>query len=126
MTDELVADWLNAMRCKKPGGLLQQWSKLVQDFFHGHLTDKLKEEKCNLVITPGGMTTMLQPLGVLVNRPFEKNFAWAYKEWIRMAQHRLTPTARLKQSVLSDVCQWILCAWIAADVISKSYKVTGI
>jgi hypothetical protein len=84
MTDELVADWLNAMRCKKPRELLQQWSKFVQDFFHGHLTDKVKrkvkEEKCNLVITPGGMTTMLQPLGVFVNRPFKKNFAWAYKE----------------------------------------------
>jgi hypothetical protein len=44
------------------------------------------------------------------NRPFKNNFTWQYGESNIMAQHSLTPTWRLKQEALSEVCQWVLQA----------------
>ena len=45
--------------------------ELILDSFRGHLTDSVKEkcqkEKCDMVVIPGGMTGMLQPLNVLIN-----------------------------------------------------------
>ena len=50
---------------------------LVLDSFRGHLTDSVKgkcrKEKCDMVVIPGGMMGMLQPLDVSINRPFKAN-----------------------------------------------------
>jgi hypothetical protein len=49
---------------------------LVLDSFKGHLTEKVKTVASNLlntdlVIIPGGMTSQLQVLDVVVNIPFK-------------------------------------------------------
>lgn len=132
MTDDLVVDWLNTVWNRRPGGLLRQRSMLVLDSFRGHLTDKVKsrirEERCDLVTIPGGLTKVLQPLDVVVNRPFKAHFTRQYSEWMRSATHTLTPTGRIKRASLSTVCEWIISAWnsIPLETVAKSFKVTGL
>lgn len=132
MTDDLVVDWINTVWARRPGGLLRQKSMLVLDSFRGHLTEKVKskirEEKSDLVVIPGGMTKMLQPLDVVVNRPFKIHFTRHYNEWMRTADHRITPTGRVARASLPEVCRWIIQSWaaISADLVSKSFKVTSI
>ena len=71
MTKDLFIDWLKTVWFWQPGALLRPHSMLVLDSFRGHLTDSIKEksrrEKCNMVVIPGGMTGMLQPLDVSIN-----------------------------------------------------------
>src|SRR5438128_2410424 len=50
-------------------------SLLVMDSFSAHITDSAKrhliEQKTNIAIIPGGLTSRLQPLDVAVNRSFK-------------------------------------------------------
>lgn len=52
--------------------------------FRGHLTDKVKEQLrrvgTDMVVISGGLTGMLQPLDVSMNRPFKVEFRRLYTE----------------------------------------------
>jgi hypothetical protein len=75
MDQALVPDWINRMWQKRPGALLNLCSMLIFDTFYGHTTEEvtkiLKSKNTDQVIIPGGLTSMLQPLDVCVNRPLE-------------------------------------------------------
>ena len=70
----LVKDWLETV-WKKVGGMQKYKSLLVWDSFRGHLSEsvklKMKELQTVPVIIPGGMTSMVQPLDVCVDKPFK-------------------------------------------------------
>jgi hypothetical protein len=50
-------------------------SMLILDSFHGHTTEEmkkiLKSRNTDQIIISGGLTSMLQPLDVCINRPFK-------------------------------------------------------
>ena len=77
MTEDLFMEWLKTVWFRRPGALLRPRSMLIIDSFRVHLTDSVKEkcqkEKCDMVVIPGGMMGMLQPLDVSINRPFKAN-----------------------------------------------------
>ena len=68
-------EWLKTVWGRRPRAFLNQPSVLVLDSFKGHLSDSVKNQlrKMNteLVVIPGGMTSVLQPLDVSINKPFE-------------------------------------------------------
>lgn len=96
------------------------------DAFHGHLTEPVKTQlrKMNgdLVILPGGMTSQLQVLDVVVNKPFKDNLRKRYTEWLLSGDHSLTPTGKLKKPAVHLLCTWILQAW---DAISQEGIIHG-
>jgi hypothetical protein len=114
MTEELYMDWLKTVWFRRPGALLRHRSMLVIDSFRGHLTEKVKEklrqEKCDMVVIPGGMTGMLQPLDISINRPFKAHLRRFYRDW-RCSSTEVNPTGRLKKASLSQFCEWIVAAW---------------
>jgi hypothetical protein len=85
MTEDLVDDWIKSVWFRRQGSLLRQWSILVLDSFRGQTTEnvkaQLRPEKFDLVIIPGGMTEMLQPLNVVINQPFKAHIQCSYSEW---------------------------------------------
>ncbi|PSN47047.1 hypothetical protein C0J52_09369 [Blattella germanica] len=100
---------------------------LVLDSFRGHLTEnvklKLRQENCDMVVIPGGMTGMLQPLDVSINRPFKTHLRRLYCEW-RCSSTEMTPTGRLKKPSLPQMCEWIVSAWNSIpEEVAKSFKV---
>ncbi|PNF18070.1 hypothetical protein B7P43_G07656 [Cryptotermes secundus] len=131
MTEELYLDWLKSVWFRRPGALLRQRSMLVVDSFRSHLTEnvkvKMRQEKSDMVVIPGGMTGMLQPLDVSINRPFKSHLRRFYRDW-RCGSTEMTPTGRLKKPSLSQMCEWIVAAWntIPEEMVSKSFKVTSI
>lgn len=131
MTEELYLDWLKSVWFRRPGALLHQRSMLVVDSFRSHLTEnvkvKMRQEKSDMVVIPGGMTGMLQPLDVSINRPFKSHLRRFYRDW-RCGSMEMTPTGRLKKPSLSQMCEWIVAAWntIPEEMVSKSFKVTSI
>ncbi|PNF23444.1 hypothetical protein B7P43_G09120 [Cryptotermes secundus] len=131
LTEELYLDWLKSVWFRRPGALLRQRSMLVVDSFRSHLTEnvkvKMRQEKSDMVVIPGGMTGMLQPLDVSINRPFKSHLRRFYRDW-RCGSTEMTPTGRLKKPSLSQMCEWIVAAWntIPEEMVSKSFKVTSI
>ena len=74
MTEVLMLEWLKMVWRRRPRAFLNQPSMHILDAFIGHLTDSMKnqlrEMKTELVI-PGGMTSVLQPMNVSINKPPE-------------------------------------------------------
>ena len=75
---------------------------LVLDSFRGHTMEEvktlLKTGKTDLVVIPGGLTSMLQPLDVCINRPFKFALKQKYKEWMAGGNHQYTPTGKNKEA----------------------------
>jgi len=75
MTEELMLEWLKIVWGRRPRAFLNQPPMLVLDAFKGHLTDSVKNQlskmKTERVVIPGGMTLVLQPMDVSINKPFK-------------------------------------------------------
>ena len=66
------------------GGLGRRRGLLVYDVFEAHVTESVKaaiaRENTNLAVIPGGLTSLLQPLDVSLNKPFKDNVR---KRWMQ-------------------------------------------
>uniref|UniRef100_A0A6B0UZR7 Putative pogo transposable element n=1 Tax=Ixodes ricinus TaxID=34613 RepID=A0A6B0UZR7_IXORI len=126
-----MVDWITTVWGLRPRALLLP-SLLVLDSFRGHLIDsvrrKLKELRTKIAVTPGGPTSVLQPLDVSLNKPFKDNVRRLYTEWMAAGNYVLTPGGKIKRPSIEMLCEWILEAWkmIPAEIIVKSFKKTGI
>jgi hypothetical protein len=75
---------------------------LVLYAFKGHLTEKVKSVASNLlntdpVIIPGSMTSQLQVLDVVVNKPFKDRLCCLYGEWLLSGTCPLTPAGNIRR-----------------------------
>lgn len=132
MEKNLMIDWVKKVWQRRPGGLLRRPSLLVLDSFRGHLMqevkDVLKEGKTDMALIPGGLTSVLQPLDVSINKPFKEHLKNTYANWMCEGEHTFTPTGKIKRPSIQLMCEWILQSWsmISADIVKKSFKKTCI
>lgn len=128
MTANLMIDWIRSVWNRRPGALSQQRSLLILDAFKGHLHDSVKKVlrfgHTDLVIIPGGMTSILQILDVVVNKPFKDHLRESYSNWLMNNSHELTKSGRIKKPSIRDICDWILESWekISCESIMKGFK----
>jgi hypothetical protein len=128
MTEELMLEWLKIVWSHRPGAFLSQPSMLVLDAFKGHVTDSVKDQLCKmkteLVVIPGGMTSLLQPMDVTINKPFKDRLRQQYLTWIAGRAHELRETGKIKSAAPSEVTRWVLAAWKAVleSIITRSFK----
>lgn len=98
MSAELMVDWIKTVWGRRPGGLLYP-AMLVLDSFRGHLVEavreKLKEFRMDIAVIPGGLTSVLQPLDMSLNKPFKDNVRRLYTNWMAAGQHQLTPGGKI-------------------------------
>jgi len=126
MDESLVKEWLNTV-WSKVGRLLQKRNLLVWDSFRAHLCDNVKrvlKNSCtDVAVIPGGMTSLLQPLDIGVNKPFKDNLRQYWNKWMLDGNHTFTPAGHICKPDLSQICQWILDSWnsISPDTIRRSY-----
>ena len=127
MDKALCLDWLKTVWSKRPGGLLRKKSMLVLDAFRCHrmpfIKKKLVEDKTDLVIIPSGMTKMLQPLDVCVNKLVKDALRLLWNMWLLEGDHMLTTDGRMRILTLLDVVEWIAKVWHELDptIIRKGF-----
>jgi len=82
---------------------------LVLDALKEHLTDSVKNQlrKMNteLVVIPGGMTSVLQPMDVSINKPFKDRLRQQYLTWNSDLARELTETGKIKSVAPSEVAR---------------------
>jgi len=128
MTKELMLEWLKIARGRRPRAFLNQPLVLVLDAFKGHLTDsvnnQLRKMKTELVVIQGGMTSVLQPMVLSINKPFKDRLRQQYLTWIADPARGLTETGKIKSAAPSEVARWVSAAWkaIAESIIVRSFK----
>jgi len=102
------------------------------DSFEGHKTDTIKNialnENTDLAIIPGGLTSIVQPLDVCLNKPFKDRLREKWNIWMSSGQFSYTKGGNLKKPEHGIICKWILEAWaeIPKEMIVKSFKKCGI
>ena len=70
------------------------------------------------------MTSVLQPLDVSVNKPFEARLSEQYNCWISDHDRELTASGKIKCAPPPVVTHWVLSTWtsIPAELVAKSFK----
>ena len=95
----------------RPGGFANTQSLLVWDSFSAHLTDtvkqQLRENKTATAVIPGGLTSLVQPLDVCLNKPFKDHLKEKWMTWMMSGEKTFTPGGQLRAASLVTVCQWV-------------------
>ena len=128
MDQELTIDWIKSVWGKRPGALREK-SLLVLDAFRCHKSDYVKtllkdDYRSTLTIIPGGMTSILQPLDVSINKPMKDMLRRRWNDWYCDGEHTYTASGNMRKPSLLDVCTWINDAWQELDpaIIVRSFK----
>lgn len=110
MNEDLVKDWLYTV-WSKVGGLSHQKAMLVCDSFRAHQSNPVRRTLQSLntegAVIPGGMTGILQPLDVSVNKPFKDHLRNMWQQWMISGEHTLTASGRMCKAELNFNCNWI-------------------
>jgi len=101
---------------------------LVLDAFKGNLADsvknQLRKKNTELVVIPGGMTSVLQPMDISINRPFKDSLRQQYLTWISDPARELTEIGKIKRAAPSEVARSVSAAWkaIPVSIFVRSFK----
>jgi len=76
-------------------------------------------DKMDLVIIPGGITRLIQPLDVSVNKPIKDALRAKWNNWLSDGSHTFTPRGRIRQPTLVDVAEWVLATWKLESVVEN-------
>ena len=100
---------------------------LVVDQYRPHQNSEnieIAKADCNaeVVLIPGGCTSLAQPMDKCVNGPFKEAVWQSWEKWMRMPR-ALTQKGNLKQPTWQDVISWVSKAWrgIKTDLLVKSF-----
>lgn len=132
MDEEGIFLWFNKVWDIRPGALFKKKALLVWDQFRAHKTekvkDKVKSHNTLQAMIPGGLTSLLQPLDVVLNKPFKDRVRQRWMEYISSDQKEFTKGGNLKRPSLSLVTSWVKSAWneIPTEMVKKSFLKTGI
>ena len=113
MHQAVIKLWLTKCYGRRPDGFFhRQPALLVMDSMRAHITEESKE--CVRVVnsTPAiipGLTKLLQPLDISVNRTFKLRLRELWEEW-------MTQTGRMRRATYADVCGWVVTAWKLVNV----------
>ena len=134
MDESGMKTWFDKVWKKRPEGnrINKKRALLVMDSFEGHKTNVIKNIASNantdLAIIPGGLTSVVQPLDVCLNKPFKDRLREKWNAWMSSGQFTYTKGGNLKKPDYSIICKWVLEAWaeIPKEMIVKSFKKCGI
>lgn len=125
MCENTMKDWLKTVWSRRPNSRTR--SALVLDSFRCHRSDyvkaMLKEDNTDLIIIPGGMTSILQPLDVGINKPMKTALRRRWNEWIGGDDHTYTASGKMRKPEMDEICQWVSDAWngLDTDIIVRSF-----
>uniref|UniRef100_K7FV89 HTH CENPB-type domain-containing protein n=1 Tax=Pelodiscus sinensis TaxID=13735 RepID=K7FV89_PELSI len=123
----LMLDWLQMVWVKQTGGLMRKRSLMVLDAFWCHhmpsVKKRLQQDKTDLAIIPGGMTKMLQPLDVTVNKTMKDALRRKWNTWLLEGELTFTTGGHMRTPTLQDVTQWIVdvCVELDPAIIRKRF-----
>ena len=75
-------------------------SLLVWDMFKAHITEKskdhMKRTNTDLAVIPGGLTSVVQPLDVCLNKPFKDLICLYWSAWIMDGEKTFTKGGNMR------------------------------
>ncbi|CAG8739164.1 9232_t:CDS:2 [Dentiscutata erythropus] len=90
--------------------------------------NKLPLTGLDVVEIPGGITCVLQPLDVSVNKPFKNGITQRWEKWMDEGKGELTAKGNHKKASYEVVCEWVSETWreISSDILIRSFEASGL
>lgn len=133
MTADLMQVYREKIWGKRGRSLFRPPSLLVMDSHRSHMVEQVvqafkKESRTECVFVPGGMTPILQPLDVYVNKSFKSLLKAQWREWMRSGEEKKTKSGKRQRASYEQVCAWVQSAWddVKVEVISNSFAGCGL
>ena len=120
--------WVEKVWRSQPGGLLRKKSLLIWDSFQAHRVDSVKravrQTNTDIAVIPGGLTSILQPLDVFLNKPFKDHLRELWNDWMIEGQKSFTHTGNMRVASLPTLCSWVLDSWrsLPVEMVAQSFK----
>jgi hypothetical protein len=102
---------------------------LLLDTYSVHRMQTVQEAiqalNCDTIFIPGGLTPILQPLDISVNKPVKDYIRDAYSRWARNTFNVERGLARPERK---DVATWLSQAWnlVSIDTIKNGFSTAGL
>ena len=130
--DKIIAFWFYHIwlaYLKNPENLCDNLGYLILDKASSHITqnilDSFKSNNQYLSFVPAGLTRFIQPLDVVVNKPFKDSLRKVYLEYCSQLNDNSVKITREK--MIEFICNiWCNPNVITSEMIIKSFKCTGI
>jgi hypothetical protein len=108
MDEEMMIDWLQQCYSKRTDGFFKkEKAMLIMDSMRAHITEGVKKKFKSMntipIIIPGGMTKLLQPLDISVNRSFKAVLRNIWESWMTDGKHSFTATGRRRCATFGEV-----------------------
>ena len=122
MTAEQYHRWLVQVYRKEGDRRL-----LIINSYKPHKSEDSVRVADDVLIIPGGCTSIVQPMDKCINKPFKESMRGSWQTWMRQ-DWVLTKAGNLKQPTRQDAINWVSAAWdsIKQDTIIRSFLVCGI
>ena len=83
--------------------------------FNSYLCEKIKAviKRCNtdIAVIPGGLTSVIQPLDICLNKSFKDKFHQCWNEWMVCGNQSFTAAGNTRTASRVTVCEWIVKSW---------------
>ena len=82
---------------------------------------EIARHKCNadVVIIPGGCTSIVQPMDRCINKPFKEAMRVSWEEWMHQDRPK-TLMGNLKQPTRQNIINWVSKAWDSNKTTNSS------
>ncbi|GFU21720.1 pogo transposable element with KRAB domain [Trichonephila clavipes] len=122
--EDIMLDWFQEVWKKREGAFFNSKGVLIMDSMRAHIKDSVKAEAkknigAELSVIPGGLTKILQPLDISVNRSFKSHVRGCWENWMLEGLHTCTKGGNMRRTSYTEVAECV-------DKSCKSVKVSTI
>ena len=89
---------------------------------------RILKPQTDLAVIPGGLTSVVQPLDICLNKPFKDLIRQYWSAWIIDGEKTFTKGGNMRAPPLDLLCEWVVRAWAAIDakIVENSFLKCGI
>ncbi len=89
--------------------------------------DHIKATNSIPAVIPGGLTKLLQPLDIAVNRSFKNELRKLWEDWMSTGTHSFTNTGWMRRATYAEVVGWV-AQWqrIPVSCIQSGFRKAGL
>ena len=121
-TNKIIKDWIDTVYCSYFNNIPLENTLLIFDSAPMHTSLEvlkyISNKKINYVLVPKGLTPILQPLDVSINKPFKEAMKHKYESSIIYFSNK--DKIKIKREVL---LKWINECWYDSNILKKEMKV---
>ncbi|GFV51535.1 pogo transposable element with KRAB domain [Trichonephila clavipes] len=136
-----MLNWFQEVWKKREGAFFNFKGVLIMDSMRAHIKGSVKAEAkknigAELSVIPGGLTKILQPLDISVNRSFKSHVRACWENWMSEGLRTCTKGGNMRRASYTEVAEFVDKSWksvkvstirsgfIKAGIVSESEEIT--